>query len=335
MSIQQGPGHGSIGQTIRTDDAAPVSRLSLVTRTRKLHFSMATREAIAFWLCVLPWCIGFLWFYAGPMVASIVLSFTDYTITGAPSFVGLENYRVMLFEDPLFWQSLKVTFIFTFTAVPLGLLISLLVAVMLNQKIPAVGAWRTFYYLPRVVSGVAVALLWALVFDKTFGLLNALLWEVFGIEGPGWLSSPRWVLVAFVIMSIWGIGGSVVLFLAALQGVPTELYEAAQIDGAGAQRRFRTITLPMISPTMLFNLVTVFIATFQTFTTALIMTRGGPENASLFYGLYLYRHAFSYFKMGYASALAWVLFVIVISLSLVLLRSSNSWVYYETGNGEL
>jgi multiple sugar transport system permease protein len=149
------------------------------------------------------------------------------------------------------------------------------------------------------------------------------------------LSNPRWVLVAFVIMSLWSIGGSMVLFLAALQGVPSELYEAAQIDGAGAYRRFLSVTLPMISPTVLFNAVTGFIATFQTFTTAFIMTRGGPENASLFYGLYLYRHAFSYFKMGYASALAWVLFLIVILLSLLLLRSSKSWVYYETGGGEL
>ena len=292
---------------------------------------MRRRESVAFYLCIAPWIVGFICFSAGPILASFGLSFTDYNITSPPVYVGLHNYSLMFGGDPLFWHSLKVTSIYTFSAVPLGLVFSLAIAVMLNQKLPGLTVWRVMYYLPNVVSGVAVALLWTLIFNKQFGLLNWLLYRLFGITGPGWISSKQWVLPSFVVMSLWGVGGPMVLYLAALQGVPTDLYEAGQIDGAGSWRRFVSITLPMISPTVLFNTVTAFIGTFQTFTTAFVMTNGGPENASLFYGLYLYRNAFRYFKMGYAAAMAWVLFALILVVTIVLLRSSSLWVYYETG----
>ncbi len=292
---------------------------------------MSTRESMAFYVSVLPWIIGFLVFGAGPIIASFILSFANYSVTAPPTLAGLHNYQVMFGKDPMFWQSLKVTLIYTFTSVPLGLAASLLVAIILNQKIPGLTIWRTVYYVPNVVSGVAVALLWTLIFNKQFGLLNGALWRLLHIKGPGWISTTTWVLPSFIIMSLWGVGGSMVLYLAALQGVPTELYEAAQIDGAGAWRRFHSVTIPMISPTILFNLVMGFIGTFQTFVISYVMTDGGPQNASLFYGLYLYRNAFRYFKMGYACSLAWFLFVLILIISLLLLRSSSLWVYYETG----
>ncbi len=308
--------------------AAPAGA-GLAPRRRRL--SMSARESAAFYLCVLPWVIGFLVFGAGPIVASLIFSLTDYSVTAAPRFLGLDNYRVMFGKDPLFWQSLKVTLTYTFSSVPLGLVFSLLVAIILNQRLPGLTVWRTIYYVPNVVSGVAVALLWTLIFNKQFGLLNGALWRLFGIRGPGWISNTHWVIPSFVIMSLWGVGASMVLYLAALQGVPTELYEAAQIDGAGAWRRFLRVTIPMISPTILFNMVMGFIGTFQTFVISYVMTNGGPQNASLFYGLYLYRNAFRYFKMGYACSLAWFLFVLILIISLLLLRSSSLWVYYETG----
>jgi multiple sugar transport system permease protein len=295
------------------------------------RLSMSAREELAFYACIAPWAIGFLCFSLIPILASLVLSFTEYAVKTPPVFAGLLNYRTMLKLDPLFWQSLKVTFTYTFAAVPLGVIASLSLAIVLNQKIPGLTVWRTIYYVPTVVSGVAVAVLWILIFNKQFGLLNWVIYRLTGIQGPGWISNAHWVIPSFILMSLWGIGGPMVIYLAALQGVPTELYEAAQIDGAGSWRRFLSITLPMISPTVLFNGVTGLISTFQIFTTAYIMTNGGPQNASLFYGLYLYKNAFTYFKMGYASALAWVLFLIIMGCSLLVLRSSSRWVYYETG----
>ena len=295
------------------------------------YSAMKRREAVAFYTCISPWIVGFIVFSAGPILASLILSFAEYSITSPPVFAGLANYRLMFAGDPLFWHSLKVTMIYTFGAVPLGLVLSLTVAVMLNQKLPGLSLWRVMYCLPNVVSGVAVALLWTIIFNKQFGLLNWLLYKALHITGPGWISSKQWVLPSFVVMSLWGVGGPMVLYLAALQGVPTDLYEAGQIDGAGSWRRFASITLPMISPTVLFNVVTAVIATFQTFTSAYVMTNGGPQNASLFYGLYLYRNAFRYFKMGYAAAMAWVLFTLILIVTFVLLRSSSFWVYYETG----
>jgi len=204
------------------------------------------------------------------------------------------------------------------------------VAVLLNQKIVASGLFRTIFYLPSVISGVAVAIVFAWIFNFRFGILNYFL-SLLGIPGPNWLGHPRWTLWAFVLMSLWGIGGNVIIFLAALQGVPVPLYEAAKIDGAGNWRRFWAITLPMISPAILFVLIMGVIGTFQTFTQSYIMTGGGPANATLFYLFYLYKNAFNWFEMGYASAMAWVLFLVIMVCTLLLWRSSARWVYYESG----
>ena len=300
--------------------AAP--RRPWLTRSRK--------EALWFYVFIAPWVAGFLAFLAGPIAVSAYLSLTTYDIIHPPAFLGLQNYSD-LFTDDLFWQSLKVTTIYSLFSVPLGIALALGVAVMLNQKIPFVALFRTIYYLPSVISGVAVSLLWLWMFNPSFGLLNSILWQVFHIRGPGWIYSEQWVLPSLILMSLWTVGGSIVLYLAGLQGVPTELYEAASLDGAGAWRRFWHVTLPMISPVILFTLVTGIIASFQTFTQVQIMTQGGPHYGSWFYIYNLWYNAFgsSGADMGYASAIAWILFILVLALTLLALRTSQVWVYYE------
>jgi len=309
------------------------AQTSLETRKKDYQFQFRMtrrrREALAGYLFLMPWILGFIIFLAGPMIASMYLSFTEYKIVKPATWIGLDNYYRMFVTDELFYHSLKVTITYTVFSVPLGIIAALCVALLLNQKIVFSGVFRTIFYLPSVISGVAVAIVFAWIFNYRFGILNYFL-SLVGIQGPSWLGHPRWTLWAFVLMSLWGIGANTVIFLAALQGVPKELYEAAQIDGAGAWRRFWNITLPMISPAILFVMIMGVIGTLQTFTQAYIMTGGGPANATLFYILYLYKNAFNWFEMGYASALAWALFVIILVLTLILLRSSTRWVYYET-----
>ncbi len=296
--------------------------------TRRLPFRMTLRrrEMLAGYLFMSPWVVGFLVFMAGPMVASLYFSFTSYDIINAPRWTGLANFSRM-FDDRLFYLTLRVTTKYTLASVPLLLVTALAVALLLNQKNIAPGFFRTVYYMPALISGVAVAIVFTWIFNYRFGILNYLL-SLVGIKGPNWLGSPHSVLWAFVLMSVWGIGGDVVIFLAALQGVPKALYEAAEIDGAGPWRRFLAITIPMISPVLLFALIMSVIGTFQTFTQSFIMTGGGPANATYFYLLYLYRNAFNWFDMGYASALAWFLFLLILVLTLIMLRTSARWVYY-------
>jgi len=298
-------------------------------RWRLLKITNRQREAMVGYLFLSPWLLGFLIFLVGPMVASIYLSLTEYKVIKAPVWIGLANY-VRMFSDELFYHSMQVTVTYTALSVPLGIVAALGVAVLLNQRIVASGLFRTIFYLPSVISGVAVAIVFAWIFNFRFGILNYFL-SLVGIPGPNWLGHPRWTLWAFVLMSLWGIGGNVIIFLAALQGVPVPLYEAAKIDGAGNWRRFWAITLPMISPAILFVLIMGVIGTFQTFTQSYIMTGGGPANATLFYLLYLYKNAFNWFEMGYASAMAWVLFLVIMVCTLLLWRSSARWVYYESG----
>jgi len=302
--------------------AAPTTKRPWLTRTRK--------EGLWFYIFISPWIVGFLIFLAGPIITSAYLSLTTYDVTSPPSFLGLQNYSDLLSDD-LFWLSLKITTIYSFVSVPLGMAVALGVALMLNQKIPFVRVFRTIYYLPSVISGVSVTLLWLWIFNPDFGVLNGLLSQLFHIKGPRWVFSEQWVLPSFIIMSLWTTGGSMVLYLAGLQGVPTELYEAASLDGAGAWRRFWNVTLPMISPVILFTLITGIITSFQTFTQVQIMTQGGPHYGSLFYVFYLWQNAFggSATDMGYASAMAWILFVLVLILTLLALRSARIWVYYE------
>lgn len=290
--------------------------------------SLARREAREFYIYISPWLIGLVVFNLGPILASLALSFTSWDILTPARFIGIENYKTCFFGDDLFWKSISVTFYYLLS-VPVRLFIGLIIALLLNQKIKAMAFFRTIYYLPSVISGVAVSLLWLWIFNPEFGILNYLLWRFFRIQGPAWLFDERWVIPSFIIMSLWGVGGNMIIYLAALQGVPTILYEAAELDGATPWAKFWHITIPMISPAILFNLVMSMIASFQIFTPGFIMTNGGPNNASLFYVLYLYRNAFQYFKMGYASALAWILFILILSFTLITFKSSPLWVFYS------
>jgi len=304
----------------------------MISRSPFMGMSRARRrEALFAYLFISPWLLGFIIWEVGPMIASLVLSLTKYNITSPPIFVGLANYKRAFTEDPLFWHSLKVTATYAAFAIPLGLILGFTVALLLNFDIPGVSIWRTVYYLPSVISGVAVAILWQFIFQPQFGILNTLL-KMMGLKGPEWLYSTTWVLPAFIIMSLWGIGGGMVIYLAGLQGIPTALYESAQIDGANWWQQLWKITLPMMTPTIFFNLVMGLIGTFQIFTSAYVMTQGGPMYASLFYNLYLYNNAFVFFEMGYASMLAWALLAIILILTLLTIKSSAAWVYYE---GEL
>lgn len=301
----------------------------MVSSPGKRPLSLARREALWAYAFIAPWTVGFIIFTIGPMLASLFFSFTDYNIVESPHWIGITNY-VNLFNDDLFWHSLKITFKFAVIALPLGLVFSYLIAVLLNLKIAGINIWRTIYFLPSVIAGVAVALLWARIFDPKFGILNPILAN-FGIKGPGWFSDPDWAMSALVIMSLWGVGGNVIIYLAGLQGVPTDLYDAAKVDGATALQRFWYVTLPMTTPVIFYNLVLGLIGTFQYFTEVYVISggTGGPARATLFYNLYLYQNAFRYFHMGYASTMAWVLFIIVLGLTLLIFRSSEIWVYYE------
>jgi multiple sugar transport system permease protein len=304
---------------------------STPTLTKPKKSTLARRETITAYLLISPWIAGFIVFTLGPMVASLIFSFTDYSIIRPAKFVGLQNYATMLFGDYRFWHSLKVTLTFAIFAIPLGLIFGLLLALLLNTKVPGIAVWRTVYYTPSVVSGVAVAILWAYLFNPQYGVINWLL-SLVNIKGPGWLSSPQWALPALIIMSLWGVGGGMIIYLAGLQGIPTSLYEAAEVDGANSIQKFFNITLPMITPVLFYNLIIGIIGTFQYFTNAYVMTAGGPVEATLFFNLNLYNNAFRYQAMGYASALAWALFIMVLILTMLVFRSSSMWVYYE---GEL
>jgi multiple sugar transport system permease protein len=288
------------------------------------------QEYIAFYLFASPWLLGLLIFTIGPMIASLILSLTDYPIIVAPRWIGLQNYVNLATNDDLVWQALRVTLSYSLGAIPLGLISAFLLAILLNQGVRGITVFRTVYYLPSVISGVPVALLWMWLLNPEFGLVNNAL-HFIGIKGPAWLFSTQWVVPSFILMSLWGIGAPMVIFLAGLQGIPAHLYEAAEIDGAGTLSKFWHVTMPMMSPVILFNIVMGIIDSFQIFTPAYVMTSGGPANASLFYGLYLYNNAFKWFKMGYAASLAWLMFIIILALTLLVFRSSAAWIYYEGG----
>ncbi len=297
------------------------------TRTRAARSSMARREAITGYLFVAPAVLGFLLWVAGPMLFSAWLSLTEWDLLTPPRFVGVQNYLTM-FNDAVFWKSLRVTFYFTIVSVPLFQALSFATALLMNVNVRGISVFRTIYYLPSIVPVVANALLFAWIFNSDFGLLNAALRSI-GLPKILWLQDPRWAMPALITMSMWGVGGAMLIYLAGLQGVPQQLYEAAEIDGANYWHRFRHVTVPMMSPVIFFNLVLGLIGALQTFTQGYIITNGGPQNSTLFYALYLYRQAFTNFKMGYAAALAWVLFLIVLVLSLLVFRYLGRQVYYE------
>jgi len=308
----------------------------------KVQLSRQLRTDIVGYLFSLPWIASLLIFTAYPTLASFYYAFTKYSILKAPRWIGLSNYRTLFTMDPVFIKSIYNTAYFTLLLVPLGLAISLGLALLLNQKLQGVGIYRTLYYTPSLVPPVSGALLWMLILDPRLGLLNTMLRSV-GLPGPGWLTSPAWSKPGLVLMSLWGGGSSTLIFLAGLKEVPRELLEAAEIDGAGVLSRFWNVTLPLISPVLLFNVVMSVINSFQVFTTAFVAgggsggglsgggpsgAAGGPLDSMLMYMLYLYRHAFHYFDMGYASAMAVLLFLAILGLTLLIFRSSGRWVYY-------
>jgi multiple sugar transport system permease protein len=316
--------------------ATSVAVLWWRARREKLGPLDASQERAGF-LFVAPWLAGFIALTLGPMLVSLLLSFTRWSglnpLDHAES-VGAANYRQLFFNDPTFYQSLKVTAYYVVLAVPITQVAALGVALLMNLRVRGITVFRTIYFVPSVVSGVALAVLWLQIFNDDFGLLNRLLAPVlapFGLEPPNWFGTDaaRFAIPAFVIMSLWGVGGGMIIYLAGLKGIPRSLYEASTIDGAGPWRRLFAITLPMLSPLIFYNVVMGLIGSFQVFTQAYVMTGAGPNNATLFYVLSLYRHAFEFHNMGYASAMAWVLFVLVLLLTLLVFRSSRSLVYYE------
>lgn len=297
--------------------------------TPRRFSSQRRREALWGMLCVAPAVLGFVLWDGGPMVASLVIAFTDWTIYGDPNWVGTANFEQMLLSDHLFWQSLKVTILFSLGSVPLRIVVAFALALLLNQPLRGQPIVRTIFYLPSLVPLVASSVLWLWMFEPQFGLLNALL-NPLGLPRLQWIYDSSTVLPSLMLMGLWDIGPMMIVFLAGLQGVPRHLYEAVEVDGGNAWHRLWHITIPMLTPTILFNLVLSIIASLQTFIQPYVMTQGGPNNASLFYVLYLYRKAFAESQMGYAAALAWVLFVVIAALSVLVFRSSSRWVFYES-----
>jgi multiple sugar transport system permease protein len=293
---------------------------------------MKHREALLGYVYISPWLIGFFCLTLGPLLASLYFSFTQYNLLTPPKFIGAENY-IHLLHDPDFWQSLYVTFYYAIFSVPLDLLVALILAILLNQKVRFMRWFRTIFYLPAVLPPVAVAILWNWILNPKYGILNRFL-GLLHLPQPQWLVTPQWTVPSFIVMSIWGVGTWMITFLAGLQDVPASLYEAAIIDGASTWQKFWYVTLPLISPVLFFNLVMGVIAAFSYFTQAFVMGAGyggqgaGVNNAGLFYVLNIYIQGFTELNMGYASALAWVLFLIVLLLTLLIFKSSALWVYY-------
>jgi multiple sugar transport system permease protein len=290
---------------------------------------LARHEERQFYLFISLWIIGFVLFDAGPIVASLIVSFTDWSLLAAPKWIGIANYQKMI-SDQFFYIAIWNSLYYGIASVGLGLIVSFLLALLLNQKVPGIALFRTIFYLPSVVSGIAVAILWIMILNADFGLLNTALGWI-GIKGPGWLIQPQWTKPALILMSLWqGAGGSMVIYLAGLQSVPTHLYEAAEIDGAGPWSKFWNVTVPMMSPIIFYNLIVGFIASLQGFVLVLIMTTDGrPANAALMIGLYLYRQAFVFFNIGYASAIAWVLLMVIMLFTAAQFYFAKFWVFYE------
>lgn len=280
------------------------------------------------YLFILPWIIGFIVFTLGPLVFSLIMSFFDWPITSDPQFVGIDNYKNMFTDDPQFYKSLAITFKFAIIFVPLNLVTALILALLITQPVKGIKIFRTIFYLPAVVSGVAISIIWGWIFNSEYGILNYLL-SLIGIEGPRWLVDPKWAILTIVIASAWGVGTMMLIFYTDIKGIPPELYEAAAIDGANPLRQFISITIPCITPTILFNVITSVIAALQQLTLVLLLTGGGPLKSTYFYGLYVFNNAFKHHELGYASANAWFMFIIILLLTLLIFKSSSAWVFYE------
>ena len=297
--------------------------------TAKQGLSMARREAIEGYISISPWLLGFLIFTVGPLLASLYFGFTEWTITRPATWIGGANYVRMFTGDALFWQALKVTVLYVLLSVPLKLVFGLALSLLLNMSLRGMGFFRTVFYIPAVISGVAVSLMWMWLLQPDTGVVNTLL-DMVGIQGPGWFWDPRWALPSVALMSVWGVGGSAIIYLAGLQNIPPHLYEAAMLDGANAWRRFWRITLPLLTPTIFFLLIIELIDAFKVFRQAFVITKGGPLKATYFYLYYYYEEAFQNFNMGYASALAIVLMLVIFTATLLVNYTSKRWVYYES-----
>ncbi|WP_053371865.1 carbohydrate ABC transporter permease [Paenibacillus sp. FJAT-27812] len=289
------------------------------------------KKAKYFYIFIGPWLIGAILFALYPIIASAYYSFTEYNIVNSPKWIGLGNYEE-LFHDKIFWLSVKATVKYMLLSIPIQLGLALFFAVLINQKIPFKGFFRTAMYVPSMVSGAAMSLMWLWVFNPKVGLINYML-SWFCVDGPSWLFDEKWALIGIIIMSLWTVGGGMIIFLAGLQGVPQSLYEASDIDGGGRLRSFWHITLPMISPVILFQLIMGMIESFQVFTQAYVMTQGGPNYSTMFYVYYLYQNAFTNSRMGYASAMAWILLLVIMFFTLLVMRMSKKLVHYEGGDG--
>jgi multiple sugar transport system permease protein len=286
-----------------------------------------SRRAVTGYLFILPFILGFLLWFLVPALTAVWLTFFDWNMIRDPVYIGLENFGEV-FRDRLFIQSLKATAYYTLGSVPVSLVLGFLIALLLNTKVRGMSVFRTIFYLPSIVPAVANAVLWNFVFNTEFGLVNALL-RALGLPKIMWFQDPKWAMPALIIMSLWGLGYSVVIYLAGLQGIPEVLYEAAEIDGAGRWAKLRHVTIPLVSPVIFFNLIMGVIGSFQVFTAGFLITGGGPQHATLFYVLYTYRTGIQYFDMGYAAVLAWILFFIILGLTLLVFRYVGRLVYYE------
>lgn len=296
------------------------------TKRRKSGLArMEQRWGVIF---AIPAILGFLVFSLGPIVTSFIYSLSNWEIGGKFSLIGFQNYEHAFTEDELFAKSAKVTSLYALGSVPLVIVLAFFVALLLNQKVKGLSVFRTIYYLPVIVPSVATSMLWLWLYNPDFGLFNLVLKKL-GFDGSQWIYGESSVLFSLILMSTWGIGGAVVIFLAGLQNTPGHLYEAVEVDGGGPLRKLLHVTIPMMTPTIFFNLIMSLIGAFQVFSQAYIMTNGGPNNGSLFYVFYLYRTAFTETRIGYASALAWVLFFVVIVLTFIVFKTSRKWVYYE------
>ena len=304
----------------------------------KVGMKMSTQEAMWGYIFLSPWILGMIFFIGGPILASLILAFFQWDAfdigRAAPTFIGFQHFSNLLFaEDTKFWIALWNTFYYTIFSVPLGIIGSIIVALLMNQEWKSVRVLRTIYYLPSVTAGVASAIIWVWMFNPDFGLINYGL-SLLGIDGPTWLASKEWSKPALVIMSLWVVGGNMIIYLAGLQGVPRQLYEAAEIDGAGMFQKFWHVTLPMLTPVIFFNLIMSLVWSFQIFTQVYVMTQGsgGPADSTLVLVLLIYREAFQNYHLGKASALAWLLFVVIMIFTLAQFKIAGGWVHYE---GEL
>ncbi len=295
---------------------------------RRKRSALAREEMLYGYLIVGLWLFGFIVFTAGPIIASFIFSFTEWDSLTPPRFIGLKNYINAFYRDELFIKSLYNTGYYTALVVPMNLFLIILISNALRHDSKFTQALRSVYFIPSILPGVASTLIWMYMFNPEYGIVNWVLTSL-GLPKVLWLQDPKTSKITLAFLGLWGVGGSLPLFLGALKGIPEQLYEATRIDGGGNFACFRYITLPMLTPIIFFNIVTSIIGTFQVFTSAYIATGGGPENSTLFYVLHLYNNAFSYFKMGYASSLAWILFLILLLLTILQFKLGQYWIYYE------